>query len=305
MTFVSVAICTWNRADLLNQTLTSISNLVIPPQTAWEVIVVNNNCSDTTDSVISKHETRLPIRRLFEPQRGKSFALNCAVRAAKGKYIVWTDDDVLVDPNWIAHYVEAFERWPNSSIFGGPVKPFLAGNPPHWLVDTLKISRVGDVYAAIDLGPKSDCITRGKEPYGVNWAVLAKEQKKYLYDTNLGPGPGIKIGYEETNVIQRMLTDGLQGRWVPKALVTHYIPENRQTIKYIRWYHRGQGEYIALQQIGDNKHPSHIEKIDLINKVIKSELKYRIYRLMNKNSKIWINALINSAQAWGQLKKKL
>ena len=45
------------------------------------------------------------------------------------------------------------------------VKPFLAGIPPHWLEEILKISRVGDVYAAIDLGPKSVCITRRKEPY--------------------------------------------------------------------------------------------------------------------------------------------
>ena len=302
--FVSVAICTWNRADLLDQTLRSISNLVIPPQTGWELIIVNNNCTDATDSVISKHEVDLPIRRLFEPQQGKSFALNCATRAAKGKFIIWTDDDVLFEPDWIAHYVEAIEQWPNSSIFGGPVKPFLAGIPPYWLVDVLTISRVGNVYAAIDLGQKPIRITLGKEPYGVNWAVRTKEQRKYLYDTNLGPGPSTKIGYEETNVIQRMLADGLEGRWVPQALVTHYIPEDRQTIKYIRWYHKGQGEYRALQKYGSNEYFSYKEKIKLIKEIIKSEFKYRIYRLRNKSSKLWINALINSSHAWGQLNKK-
>jgi glycosyltransferase involved in cell wall biosynthesis len=302
--FVSVAICTWNRAGLLDQSLTSMHNLQIPPQTDWELIIVNNNCTDTTDDVISKHEAILPIRRLFEPQQGKTYALNLASQAAKGEYIIWTDDDVLIDPDWIAFYVEAFKQWPESSIFGGPVKPFLVGNPPRWLMDALVISRVGDVYAAIDFGQEPIRLNRGQEPYGVNWAVRTKEQRKYLYDTTLGPDKGSKIGYEETDVIQRMFADGLEGRWVPNAWVTHYIPENRQTIKYIRKYHTGLGERKALQIYGNNKCPSFEEKTILIKIMIKSRLKYWIYRLINKKSEIWIRQLINYCHAWGQLKRK-
>ena len=106
---------------------------------------------------------------------------------------------MLVDPDWISLYVKAFRQWPQSSIFGGPVKPFFIGNPPRWLLDSLIISRVGDVYAAIDFGQEPIRLNRGKEPYGVNWAVRTKEQRKYLYDTNLGPDKGSKIGYEETD----------------------------------------------------------------------------------------------------------
>ncbi len=301
---VSVAICTYNRANLLNQTLTSMRELVIPSHTAWELIIVNNNCTDTTDQVITKHQAHLPIRRLFEPQQGKTFALNCACQAAEGDYIIWTDDDVLVEPDWVAHYIEAFEQWPESTLFGGPVKPLMAGNPPGWLLDTLTNPWVGAVYAAIDLGSKPIRLNLGKEPYGVNWAVRSEKQKKYLYDTDLGPRPETKIGYEETNVIQRMFADGLEGRWVPKALVTHFIPESRQTIQYIRWYHRGQGEYKALQRYGKNHYPSYEEKIILVKGVIKSEFKYRIYRLIRKDPKLWIKALIASSQAWGQLNRK-
>ena len=141
-------------------------------------------------------------------------------------------------------------------------------------------------------------------PYGTNWAVRTKDQRKYLYDTNLGPAPNRRIYYEETDVIRRMFADGLEGRWVPKALVNHYIPENRQTIKYIRKYHRGQGEYMALQRYGKNRYPSYDEKIMVILRIIKSELKYLIYRSIIRNPKIWINALINSSHVWGQLKRK-
>ena len=38
-----------------------------------------------------------------------------------GICIVWTDDDVLVDPNWLASYGEAAARWPDAAFFGGPI----------------------------------------------------------------------------------------------------------------------------------------------------------------------------------------
>ena len=301
---VSVAICTYNRAGLLDQTLTSMHQLAIPSQTDWELIIVNNNSTDTTDDVIAKHQDHLPIRGLFEPQQGKPFALNCASMTAKGDYIIWTDDDVFVKPSWIKHYIEAFRQWPEASIFGGPVKPLMAGNPPRWLLDALINPWVRSVYAAIDLGREPVRLGRGKEPYGVNWAVRSKDQRKYLYDTNLGPGPNTKIGHEETDVIQRMFTDGLEGRWVPEALITHYIPENRQTTKYIRWYHVWLGEYKALQRYGMNKYVPFEEKILLIKAVIKSELKYLIYRLIFRNPQIWMKSLIHSCHAWGQLRRR-
>jgi hypothetical protein len=51
---VTVAICTWNRAGLLAQTLEQMRQLVIPPGVTWELIVVNNNCTDDTDQVIAR-----------------------------------------------------------------------------------------------------------------------------------------------------------------------------------------------------------------------------------------------------------
>src|SRR4051794_35896246 len=101
---VTVAICTWNRAGLLDQTLSEMGRLRIPSGLEWELIVVNNNCTDPTDEVIARHTGRLPIRRVSEPRPGQSNARNAAVRVARGDYIVWTDDDVLVDPLWLAAY---------------------------------------------------------------------------------------------------------------------------------------------------------------------------------------------------------
>src|SRR4051812_4932182 len=109
---VTVAICTWNRSALLDRTLTSMRHLVIPEGVEWEILVVNNNCTDDTDDVLSRHFAGLPLRRVFEPRQGLSNARNAAIDVAAGELICWTDDDVLVDPGWLSAYVEAASRWP-------------------------------------------------------------------------------------------------------------------------------------------------------------------------------------------------
>ena len=60
---ISVAICTWNRAQLLDQTLDHLTRVRIPEGAEWEVLVVNNNCTDNTDRVLEKHFSHLPLRR--------------------------------------------------------------------------------------------------------------------------------------------------------------------------------------------------------------------------------------------------
>src|SRR5213593_3681732 len=117
---LTVAICTWNRWRLLHQALEQMTKLVIPHDVEWELLVVNNNCTDATDRVIEEFASRLPLRRLFEPKPGLSNARNAAVREARGEYILWTDDDTQVDEHWVATYVRAFQQWPNAAFFGGP-----------------------------------------------------------------------------------------------------------------------------------------------------------------------------------------
>ena len=82
----------------------------LPDHLDWEVLVVDNGCADHTDAVIEAFAGRLPIRREFEPRRGHTPARNRAWMPAKGEYIVWTDDDVVVDPGWLAALCGAFCR---------------------------------------------------------------------------------------------------------------------------------------------------------------------------------------------------
>ena len=109
---ISVVICTWNRADELRTTLDSLTRLVIPAGCVWELVVVNNGCTDETNAVIAEFEARLPVRSLFEAELGLLRARNRGAAAARGDLTLFTDDDVAVEASWLEAYVDATERWP-------------------------------------------------------------------------------------------------------------------------------------------------------------------------------------------------
>ena len=151
---ITVAICTWNRANLLDRTLDAFKRLEIPAGVDWELLVVNNNCSDDTDNVLGRYEQTLPLQRLFEPTPGHSTARNCAIEAASGEWILWTDDDVLVDPKWLSEYVDAIRSNPDFSFAGGTIEPWFESTPPRWLGRHL--SNLEGAFAII----RRDLITR-------------------------------------------------------------------------------------------------------------------------------------------------
>jgi glycosyltransferase involved in cell wall biosynthesis len=296
---ITVAICTWNRCALLEKTLEQVARLAIPLGVEWELLVVNNNSTDATDEVLASFDGRLPLRTVFEAEAGLSHARNRVVREAAGDYILWTDDDVLVDEEWLAAYCEAFRLWPEAAVFGGNIEPWFEGTPPGWLPRIWP--RVASAYASRDLGEQAIPLSDKVIPFGANFAVRAREQRKYLYDPRLGVRPGNIMGGEETTVIRHMLADGGTGRWVPKARVRHFIPEARQSIEYLRRYFKGYGEYCAQEDAHNTDAKLFGSPRWLWREALAAETRYRLRRSLS-SPEVWIEDLLAASQAWGQLR---
>jgi glycosyltransferase involved in cell wall biosynthesis len=228
---VTVAICTWNRAALLDRTLTRLRDLRTPPGLAWELLVVDNNCTDATPDVLARHAGRLPIRALREPRQGHSHARNRAVGEARGDLLLWTDDDVLAHPDWLAEHATAAERFPDAHFFGGPVRPWFEAPPPRWVERSL--AKLGYCWALIDHGPEVRPLSDGEYGYGANLGFRTDELRKYPFDPGYGRvGQQLSSG-DETRVIDRVRADGGTGVWVGTAAVDHFLPADRMTPRYV------------------------------------------------------------------------
>lgn len=294
---ITVAICTWNRASLLAQTLTAMTAVRVPEHTTWELLVVDNNSTDGTAATVASFEGRLPIRRLFEPKPGLSNARNLAITGASGEYLLWTDDDVLVEPSWLEAYVAAFIRRPAAGFFGGVIRPWFPNDPPEWL--RRGFGHVASAYAAQDHGPEEVRLSDGRVPFGANMAFRIQEQRAFPYNPSLGPAHGTAIRGDETDVFHRMQARGIEGWWVPQAVVRHYIPPERQSIAYLREYYMGYGQYLA-QTAAPSSGPRLFGKPRWMwRSVLENEARYRYGRLFGPPEQ-WVLSLKLASVTWGQ-----
>ena len=63
---ISVILCTWNNADRLNITLNSLFSLEPVDNCKWEIVIINNNCTDHTDDVVCSFTDHLPVKYIYE-----------------------------------------------------------------------------------------------------------------------------------------------------------------------------------------------------------------------------------------------
>ncbi len=298
----TIAICTWNRSDLLDKTLARMRQLIVPADLRWEIVVVNNRCTDNTDEILAKHTGPLPLRRIFEDQQGQSHARNAAAHAAHGELIVWTDDDVLVDRQWLAEMVQAARAQPDLSFFGGPIEPWFEIDPPQWLVKNWKA--VNGAFAFRDLGTEPFEFDLKRLPYGANYALRTNVQRQFLYNPRLGRVATGEIRGEETDVLHKLLAAGHRGAWVPSSKVEHFIPRDRLTIDYIRRFYHGIGQTEFIRNRSESG-PATIalwERPKTLVNALQAELRYRYYKtLQPKKSGRWVHSLVRSSRLWGHL----
>jgi glycosyltransferase involved in cell wall biosynthesis len=123
---LSIIIASYNRADSLLKFLRGLSHQVVPDGVDWEVVIVDNNSSDGTKSAIVPFVQETPPRCIYllESRQGKSIALNAGLRAATGEILVFTDDDCIPDPKWLATIAREFASVPSLGVLGGRVELF-------------------------------------------------------------------------------------------------------------------------------------------------------------------------------------
>jgi glycosyltransferase involved in cell wall biosynthesis len=234
----TVVICTRNRSSSLARTLDSIVVAASHVDEIWELVIVDNGSTDDTPGVIESYAGRLPVRRALQPTPGLSNARNAGVAAAKGRYFLWTDDDVIVDRDWLRAWFRAFKERPNDAVFGGRAEPRYEEPHQAWFRANEKL--LASLLAIRDR-PEWETIGLDRLPFGLNYAIRGVEQRRHLYDPDLGVAPGRRRGGEETAVLRAILAEGGTGSWVWDATVFHIIPAERQHENYIRSYYEAHG----------------------------------------------------------------
>jgi glycosyltransferase involved in cell wall biosynthesis len=250
---ITVILCTYNRCETLAKALETISASILPSEVPWEVLVVDNNSRDQTREVVEKFCFRYPGRfqYIFEPQPGKSYALNTGIREARGSVLAFTDDDVVVEPTWLQNLSAALDDGKWAGV-GGRVLPEQTFSPPRWVP-------LGDRYALAPLAafaPDLDAGPLNEAPFGANMAFQKRLFDKYGdFRTDLGPRPGSQIRSEDTEFGDRLLAAGELLFYEPSAIVYHSVPQHRVQKKYFLawWFDKARADIRASGIPGDTK----------------------------------------------------
>lgn len=119
--FFSILIPTRDRPKLLNRCLESIGLLDFP-RDAFEVIVIDDGSRPPVDDIVARHAAAIPVRLLQQGGHGPARARNLGLAEARGRYILFTDDDCRLHPGCLRAYQRAFEVDPTAA-WGGHIQP--------------------------------------------------------------------------------------------------------------------------------------------------------------------------------------
>jgi Glycosyl transferase family 2 len=132
---ISVVLPTRNRATRLRR---AIGSVVAQSYGKWELVVVDDGSDDDTSAVLEQlRDPRIIV--LHQDHRGLAAARNAGIDKASGDYVVYLDDDNLMNEHWLRGVAWAFTVHPDAHVMIGARliddefrgRQERGGGPPH------------------------------------------------------------------------------------------------------------------------------------------------------------------------------
>ncbi|MGP8009198.1 MAG: glycosyltransferase [Acidimicrobiales bacterium] len=215
----------------LNRTIESLLALDYPN---YEIIVVDNRPdSQRVDDLTLPGGSK--VRIFQEPKRGVSAARNRGITNAIGEFVAFTDDDVVVELNWLRELGTRFVCNPEVDGIGGLVLPvelrtqsqlwfeeFFGGFKKTYSLEILSDELVG---TTDELFPYA----AGRFGAGCNMAIRRSAlEKNGTFNVTLGTGTPSRGGEDLALLMKQVLTGGSLA-FEPRAVVRHEHRESQGT----------------------------------------------------------------------------
>ena len=241
--FASVVVATRDRPDSLTRCLDSMRSLVYPE---FEVVVVDNAPrTDATARLFAARGAAWPNTRYVREDRpGLASAHNRGVREMRlgSPLVAFIDDDVVVDPDWLAELARGFEAAPNVGCVTGMIFPAELETWPQVLIEQFGGFNKGYHRQVFDLGPHRPPdplfpYAPGRFGSGANMAFRSAALETIGgFDSAIGTGTAA-LGGDDLAAFVRIVLDGYALVYEPAAIVHHahyrdYAALRRQVYGY-------------------------------------------------------------------------
>jgi glycosyltransferase involved in cell wall biosynthesis len=231
---VSFIVCTRDRLDVLEACIDSIRAACrVHPAFAAELVVVDNGSRDGTASYLSSTAgiSDIALTTISELRPGLAAARNAGLAQARGRVLVFVDDDCRLDRNYLAdlerHYASG-EKW---LIRGGRVE----------------IGDARDLPFTIKRCDRRERLTPAVHPGGFVLGCNMTMHRDVAarigpFDERFGAGGALRSA-EDTDYLVRAMLAGMAVEYVPDMTIFHHHGRrDRMAIDRLhRDYHFGNG----------------------------------------------------------------
>ncbi|HLZ67020.1 MAG TPA: glycosyltransferase [Aliidongia sp.] len=242
---VSLIICTRDRPDALKRCLMSVAQA----DGLDQVVVVDNNPGNrATRRVVDGFPG---VAYLAEPRPGLSVARNAGLAATRGEIVLFTDDDVVIEPDWPLAMVRAFIA-PEIMAVAGLVLPAELESAAQIAFEQ-ELGGFGQGFRAMEFDAEffSAMKSRGVPVWrlgsGANMGFRRTVFDRVgLFDERLGAGASGCS--EDSELWYRLLAIGARCRYEPSAVVHHYHRADWATLTHqVRAYTKGHVVALFVQ----------------------------------------------------------
>jgi len=233
---ISVCLCTYNRLEMLRNTLDSLLKQQTDGLLSYEIIIVDDGSSDGTKEFLKFISTNIGvnIKCFFEKRAGVAGARNRGVIESRGQWIAFIDDDEIVESNYLQEIFDVATK-NGADCVGGSLKLLfpsgyetaLSGTSRKYFAETTKLGWFQQRYNY--LGP------------GTGFALV----RRALFDQIGFFDTSLKVKGEDQDFFRRARKAGYKTVFAPQAIVHHVIPEDRLQPTYLLSQARSWGTSIA------------------------------------------------------------
>ena len=234
---ISVNLCTYNRCEMLRDTLNSLLHQQTEGEFLYEIVIVDDGSTDETPLLVQDiiEHSCIPIRYFREERVGVAAARNRGIRESRGEWIAFIDDDETAEPNWL-YVLKTTASANRADCVGGGLRLTILDGTDNSIAESVR---------------KQFC-----ETVPLGWF-----QRRFTYS---GPGTGnvlvrsilferiglfdgsLTIVGEDQDFFRRARQAGCKIVFAPSALVHHFIPSSRLLPHHILGLAQRHGKSLAF-----------------------------------------------------------
>lgn len=223
------------------------------PGELYEVIAIDDGSTDATQDILKELQKTYPFVLLTNQQNsGVAFTRNRALEAAQHEIVVFIQDDIYVEPDFLKVHYDAHQAHPEEQAVVVGLTEWYEGLPQTPFLTYLDHSEQFDYERFGSLQPDSDGLIAADYLlfYTSNLSLKTSfiRSEGGFEESFVLPGSGIAV-YEDTELAWRLHKKGMQVHFAPQARAAHDHLRDIDSIKK-RKYAEGLFTHIL-----HNKHP--------------------------------------------------